>query len=69
MKSMPWISARAIAIPIVITTLLLQGQAVSFETASIHPLAPPFRTLHSLKISGTLVSLEGYKVLELVGDC
>jgi len=68
MKSMPWISARAIAIPIAITTSLLQAQAASFEEASIHPVAPPFRTLHSLNISGTLVSLEGYNVLELVSE-
>jgi uncharacterized protein (TIGR03435 family) len=68
MKSRVWISARAIAIPMAIAASLLEAQGLSFEAASIHQLTPPFRTLHRLKISGTLVSMEGYNIPGLLSE-
>ena len=61
-------SPGSIVLLIVVTAWVMPAQPSSFEAASIHPLTPPFRALKNLKISGTLVTLEGYNVRWLVSE-
>ena len=61
--------ASALLIVVTASVMLAQpAQPATFEAASIHPLSPPFRALKTLKISGTLISLEGYNVRWLVAE-
>jgi uncharacterized protein (TIGR03435 family) len=61
MKLAAWVS-------IMIAACLLQAEGRSFEEASIHPLSGPLRIGNELKISGTLVRLEGYDTISLVAE-
>jgi hypothetical protein len=67
-KTVQAAAAMALAFFIANPVLISAAQPLSFEAVSIHPLAPPFRALRTMKISGTLLTLEGYNLPELVED-
>ena len=68
MKASALGSAGTVGLLVVVAAWGLSAQSSSFEVASIHPLAPPFHALRSLKISGTLITLEAYNVSWLVSE-
>jgi uncharacterized protein (TIGR03435 family) len=68
MKATGWAPPRTIAFLIVVLASVAPAQSPSFEAASIHPLAPPFRVLKTLKISGTLIEFDGYNIKWLVSE-
>jgi uncharacterized protein (TIGR03435 family) len=67
-KTVQAAAAMALAFFIANPVLISAAQPLSFEAVSIHPLAPPFRALRTMKISGTLLTLEGYNLPWLVED-
>jgi uncharacterized protein (TIGR03435 family) len=71
MKTIPLSSLWIIGFLIVVVAWGSLGQPSrppAFEVASIREVAPPFRALRTLKISGTLISLEGYNIGWLVSE-
>lgn len=64
-----WILAAAL---ITTTAGGLIGQSLppstAFEVASIHEIAPPFRKLKTLTVSGARITLEGYNVGWLIAE-